>query len=318
MATATEKRAQAVAYMKSRAKKNSYTQGGNRIYFFGKPDNIPGNTTQSGYSDCSSAMMQAILAAAGINIGSNTSAQINNRAKGIVVHETDGYYPDESKLLPGDALYFKGNTSHPLDVGHVEMYTGPNECYGHGSGTGPTKKNLKDYCKSRATSKKRYFMAIRWILDDGDPADRRELKRGMTGADVVELQEMLRQLNYDLGTYGIDGDFGGDTEDAVKAFQVNVALPETGVVDAATWARLDKIISGKGDPDEDQSEEAPTEAGTLAVRDGTWNIRTGPGTEYAVIKTTHTGDMLEEVEMNGWRPVKVNGKIGWISPKALK
>ena len=38
----------AVGYMKSRKAKNSYTQGGNRVYFFGKPDNEPGNTTQKG------------------------------------------------------------------------------------------------------------------------------------------------------------------------------------------------------------------------------------------------------------------------------
>ena len=128
----------AAGYMKSRKGKNSYTQGGNRVYFFGKPDNEPGNTTQRGYSDCSSAVRASIRAAAGIDIGSNTSAQINNRGKGAVVDQTDGYYPDESRLQPGDCLYFKGNTGHPMDVGHVEMYTGSNECYGHGSGTGPT------------------------------------------------------------------------------------------------------------------------------------------------------------------------------------
>lgn len=165
--TASEKRAYAAELMKSREKKNSYTMQSKRGYFFGYPDNEVGNTSQKGFSDCSAAVRAAIKAAAGIDIGSNTSAQINNRNKlGIVVDETDGYYPDESKLLIGDCLYFKGNPEHPLDVGHVEMYTGPNECYGHGSGTGPTKKKLKDYCKSRASSKKRYFMAIRWIQDD--------------------------------------------------------------------------------------------------------------------------------------------------------
>lgn len=169
MSTASEKRALAVQYMKDRVKKNSYTQGSKRTYFFGYPDNVPGNTSQKGYSDCSAAVMKAIKAAAGINIGSNTSAQINNRAKGLIVDETSGNYPDESKLLPGDCLYFKGNSSHPMDVGHVEMYTGPNQCIGHGSGTGPTIKNLKTYCKGRA-GKKRYFMAIRWILDDGETA----------------------------------------------------------------------------------------------------------------------------------------------------
>lgn len=171
MSTANEQRTLAVSLMKSREKKNSYTQGSKRSYFFGHPNNQVGNTTQNGYSDCSSSVRACIKAASGVDIGSNTSAQINNRNKiGLVVHTTDGYYPDESKLLPGDCLYFKGNTSHPLDVGHVEMYTGDNECYGHGSGTGPTKKNLKEYCKSRASSKKRYFMAIRWI-PDGDSSE---------------------------------------------------------------------------------------------------------------------------------------------------
>lgn len=157
--------------MQSRLKKNRYTQGSKRVYFFGYPENRPGETGCKGYSDCSSAVMKAIEAASGVKIGANTAAQIANRAKGLVVHETTGYYPDESCLLPGDCLYFKGNSAHPLDVGHVEMYTGANECMGHGSGTGPTKKNLKNYCRSRATAKRRYFMAIRWIADDdAEPA----------------------------------------------------------------------------------------------------------------------------------------------------
>ena len=39
----------AVSYMTGRKGKNSYTQGGKRTYFFGYPDNEPGNTTQKGY-----------------------------------------------------------------------------------------------------------------------------------------------------------------------------------------------------------------------------------------------------------------------------
>lgn len=168
--TANEMRTRAVEYMTGRKGKNSYTQGAKRKYFFGYPDNQIGNTAQTGFSDCSSAVRKAIQAASGIDIGSNTSAQINNRNTiGRVVDETDGAYPDETKLKIGDCLYFKGNSGHPLDVGHVEMYTGKNECYGHGSGKGPTKKNLRAYCKSRAGSKKRYFMAVRWILDAISP-----------------------------------------------------------------------------------------------------------------------------------------------------
>ena len=100
----------AAQMMQSRAGRNGYTQGSKRKYFWGYPDNEVGNTSQAGYSDCSSAARSAILAAAGVDIGSNTNAQIKNRAKGQIVHETEGYYPDESQLLPGDCLYFKGNS----------------------------------------------------------------------------------------------------------------------------------------------------------------------------------------------------------------
>lgn len=169
--TSNEKRTLAVKYMTDRAGKNAYTQGSKRKYFFGYPDNDPANTAQSGFSDCSSAVRCAIQKASGLDIGSNTSAQINNRAKkGKIVHETTGFYPDESKLKIGDCLYFKGNSKHPLSVGHVEMYIGDGKLCGHGGGTGTQIKSIASYCKSRATSKRRYFMTVRWIQDDSAPA----------------------------------------------------------------------------------------------------------------------------------------------------
>ena len=152
---------EAVRLMKSRAGRNEYTNGGKRGYFFGYPED-----GADGWSDCSSAVRRCIERAAGIDIGANTDKQLRNYKKGVVVHSTDGAYPDEEKLLPGDCLYFKGNKSHFKDVGHVEMYAGPNECWGHGSGVGPTKKNLRDYCRRRAANGGRYFAAVRWILDD--------------------------------------------------------------------------------------------------------------------------------------------------------
>lgn len=231
MATANEKRALAVQHMLSRVGKNGYTQGSRRKYFFGYPDNRPGDTAQKGYSDCSAAVRAAILAASGVDIGSNTSAQINNRARGMVVHSTDGCYPDESLLLPGDCLYFKGNTSHPLDVGHVEMYTGKNELCGHGSGAGPTRKKLNAYCKSRANSRKRYFMAIRWIPDDA-------------------------------------------------------------------------------------GEKMP-EAEGVHIAPGSWNLRSGPGTDYPSVGSVHGGDVLQKADMKDWTMVRVNGRICFIGPKAI-
>lgn len=312
---ATEKRAEAVRLMKSRAKLNTYTNGGDRKYFFGKPDNVPGNTTQKGWSDCSSAVRKAIMAAAGIDIGSNTDAQLRNRARGVVVDTTNGYYPDESKLLPGDCLYFKGNTSHTLDVGHVEMYTGANECYGHGSGTGPTRHVLRDYCKGRASSAKRYFMAVRWIVDSDGDTSRRTLRKGDMGADVALLQGNLIALGFDCGAWGADGDFGAATDAAVRAYQTARRLGADGIVGANTWAALDADMDGQND---DETAKPAEPEGKLTVNAGSWNVRTGPGTDYAIAAVVHGRDKLSEIMPTGWVPVLYNGEIRWISEKAVE
>lgn len=318
--TATEKRNKAVELMTSREGLNSYTQGGNRIYFFGKPDNTPGNKTQKGYSDCSSAVRAAIKAATGIDIGGNTSAQINNRTKkGIVVHTTDGYFPDESMLLPGDCLYFKGNTSHPLDVGHVEMYIGNGKCCGHGSGTGPKVRNMKDYCQSRASKTRRYFMAVRWIFDDNAaPDEPGTLREGMyDNKDVQLMQKNLISLGYDLGADGADGDFGRKTADAVKSFQENNGLTATGIAGPETLARIQQKLEGLSDPEESILPNLPT-MNAVTVASGSWNVRTGPGTEFPSAGIVRGSETLEKVDLNGWTPVLYNGEVRFIGPSAVK
>lgn len=234
--TATEKRAEAVRLMKSRTRKNTYTNGGLRELFFGRPEG------GKGWSDCSSAVRKCIERATGgtVLIGSNTNAQMKNRLTlGIVVDESSTGYPNEANLKPGDCLYFKGNLWHTLRVGHVEMYTGPNECYGHGSGTGPNRHNIRDYCRDRIAPSKRYFMAVRWIFDVGE----RPLKRGCKGADVTAAQKLLVKLGFNLGSYGADGDYGKATEDAAKSFQTRAGLNANGVLDVSGIAKLAAIAA---------------------------------------------------------------------------
>src|SRR5271170_4414002 len=59
---------------------------------------------------------------------------------------------------------------------------------------------------------------------------------GSTGADVVRIQTRLRDLSLYNGP--LDGDFGGGTESAIKAFQRTASLTEDGIVGPATWAKL--------------------------------------------------------------------------------
>lgn len=69
----------------------------------------------------------------------------------------------------------------------------------------------------------------------------RTLEMGANGELVVALQ---RTLNARLkgASIGTDGDFGPETEGAVKKFQAQAGLKETGVVDAATWKALGPLV----------------------------------------------------------------------------
>ena len=67
------------------------------------------------------------------------------------------------------------------------------------------------------------------------------LKKGSTGASVKELQETLRELDYNVG---VDGDFGNETYKAIQAFQAShldkhgVPLKVDGSVGSITWWAL--------------------------------------------------------------------------------
>jgi peptidoglycan hydrolase-like protein with peptidoglycan-binding domain len=61
---------------------------------------------------------------------------------------------------------------------------------------------------------------------------------------VRNLQRILTALSRrndmrSLNPQGVDGDFGDNTEKALKAFQQFKGLPVTGVVDEQTWEALE-------------------------------------------------------------------------------
>lgn len=60
---------------------------------------------------------------------------------------------------------------------------------------------------------------------------------GSKGPQVKALQEALVAIDYQVGD--VDGIFGRLTREAVLAFQADIGLPTTGVVDEATWKMLE-------------------------------------------------------------------------------
>ena len=62
----------------------------------------------------------------------------------------------------------------------------------------------------------------------------------MQGSDVVIIQRILVSKGYDIGSYGVDGKYGKNTETAIKKFQAEHGLKVDGIVGVKTWAMLEK------------------------------------------------------------------------------
>lgn len=141
----------------------------------------------------------------------------------------------------------------------------------------------------------------------------RLLKKGDEGADVKVLQQQLLTLGYDLGSYGADGDFGSKTAEALKAFQNDHDLEDDGEYGpkshTAIQAALDALTAVP---------EVPVLSGRVTVKSGTWNIRTGPGTEYPTAGKVKAGTVLERLEVDGWIPVLYNGEPMYISASGVE
>ena len=69
------------------------------------------------------------------------------------------------------------------------------------------------------------------------------LSKDARGRDVLILQQQLQKIGYEITD--LDGEFGEETERAVKAFQQDQELSVTGVVNNATWRALRKATPGK-------------------------------------------------------------------------
>lgn len=129
------------------------------------------------------------------------------------------------------------------------------------------------------------------------------LRRGDKGDDVRAMQRALLIWDGDcLLVYGADGDFGSETETALKLFQAAKGLPVTGIYDAAT----ERALIGIGRPQ------------TLLITGGSVYVRSAPNTDGRILGVVHQGDTLPyqgQDSENGWHLVEYLGENAWISGK---
>ena len=146
----------------------------------------------------------------------------------------------------------------------------------------------------------------------------RTLKNGSAGTDVRELQEQLIRLGFDVGSCGVDGDYGADTEKAVKLFQKANSLEATGVYDAATHAKL--TVDEPTVAHAPEKKPAGSTVQIFAENGGSVNIRVGNSTDFKSITTVKPGATFDYVvtAANGWNAIVVGKQVGWISGKYSK
>ena len=94
---------------------------------------------------------------------------------------------------------------------------------------------------SKTIKKKWEYWAIPACVDGEAPAPTQKptLRRGDKGEYVKQAQQELIAQGYSCGSTGVDGDFGRNTEAAVKAFQRDHGLTVDGIIGQKTWNALD-------------------------------------------------------------------------------
>ena len=100
------------------------------------------------------------------------------------------------------------------------------------------------------------------------------------GPQVTNLQNILIKSGYSVGSTGADGDFGPNTQAAVKKFQQDKHLCPTGTVDSITWKALCGSVTSAG------ATQTPSQSKTGGS--GTQLSTTGAG------RATKTGTQLAQ------------------------
>lgn len=68
------------------------------------------------------------------------------------------------------------------------------------------------------------------------------LKKGSKGAEVKAMQLLLIGYGYSCGSTGADGDFGANTDKAVRKFQAAKGIGVDGICGPKTWSKLLKGV----------------------------------------------------------------------------
>lgn len=251
--------------------KTANSGGGNWTKYARDLDNLKNfyNGAKNGYAWCDVFVDWLFVKCFGAEIGRQMICQPLNSAGAGCLYSAQ-YYKQYGRWItgtpePGDQIFFSYAAGEYSHTGIVETVSGGNVTTIEGN----TSDSVGRRSYAIGSSTIAGYGRPRWELASNSAdtidipvsssADERILKFGCKGDDVRKLQEDLIKLGYNVGPDGADGDFGGNTKNAVMAFQRNKGLePVDGEVGNDTRAAL-KLALGETKPAEEVKPEKPEE-----------------------------------------------------------
>ena len=149
------------------------------------------------------------------------------------------------------------------------------------------------------------------------------LSKGDKGNDVKTMQTMLIAVGYSCGSYGADGDFGSDSDKALRKFQGDYGLTVDGKYGSKSKAKLESVYNRK-------KSSKPLGTYKVTAKSGLY-VREGAGTNYNIVpKNKLTKNAQEHAKSNGalrygthvtvkeWKNGFARIPSGWVSGDYLK
>ena len=149
-----------------------------------------------------------------------------------------GVWHTDRNIQSGDIIYYDWDSSGDADhVGIVEKVSGNTLTVIEGNnGNYPNDRVRRR--EINCNSSLIFGYARPKYRSDGVSISFPTIRKGDTGTAVKVLQLALVAYEYNIGKYGPDGEFGLDTENAVKRFQKNSGIEVDGIVGENTWSKL--------------------------------------------------------------------------------
>lgn len=235
--------------------------------------------------DCSSLVRACIIQACGKDIGNITTA---NEAS---VLEASGLF-EAKKSVTGEDMLYNGDILVTKTKGHTVIVV---------SG------------RARSTS----------TTSNTSTATKSYLSKGDKGEAVKTMQTMLIAVGYSCGSYGADGDFGSDSDKALRKFQGDYGLTVDGKYGSKSKAKLESVYNQK-------KSSKPLGTYEVTAKSGLY-VRKDAGTNYAIVpKNKLTENAQEHAKSNGalrygthvtvkeWKNGFAHIPSGWVSGDYLK